>query len=289
MKTFLLSSLTLFWAFSLFAAPCPKPWVCEELKYYGDESIRAGYWPEKGAFKGNVLYLQGLGDSMMNHAPLFQKLSDAGFRVIAFDYMGQGGSTGKMNNTRIFNIVELGNIAWKRFGRSLKVYPEKTVIGWSTGGLAAYMMAAHKLADRVVLIAPGIAPRTIVGNGLGGFPINEITMDSLTSARFSPSSDPHLDPIKPNSPLKVPLFAVNLLQTAAEARQTYISSKVKGFVLISGKEDTYVNAAKTVRVLKKNAPHFKVKTYAGARHEIDNERPSISVPAHKNILNFLLQ
>lgn len=59
------------------------------------EKIRMGYYPEQGVFKGNILYYEGLGDSMLNHAPLFEKLSQNGYRVIAFDYMGQGGSSGK--------------------------------------------------------------------------------------------------------------------------------------------------------------------------------------------------
>ena len=42
---------------------------------------------------GTILYLQGLGDSMMNHAPLFNHLNRNGYNIIAFDYMGQGGST----------------------------------------------------------------------------------------------------------------------------------------------------------------------------------------------------
>jgi hypothetical protein len=63
--------------------------------------LRAGYWQEKEQLKGCVIYLQGLADSMMNHENYFSSLAEAGYRVMAFDYMGQGGSQGSMDNTRI--------------------------------------------------------------------------------------------------------------------------------------------------------------------------------------------
>lgn len=68
--------------------------------------IRLGYLTANSAvpFKGNILYYQGLGDSILNHDPLFSVLTNAGYRVIAFDYMGQGGSDGSMNHTSITNI-----------------------------------------------------------------------------------------------------------------------------------------------------------------------------------------
>ncbi len=285
---------------NLASAACPKPWVCEDLNYLipttdmtGSWSktpakIRAGYYPETGAFKGNVIYFEGLGDSMINHGLLFSKLSQAGLRVIAFDYMGQGGSTGKMNNTRINVISKIGNVVWKHFARDQKNYPQKSIIGWSTGGLAAYLAASRNEVDKVVLIAPGIVPNMIVGGGLFGLPPDEITIETLTTENFSAAEDPHKDVIKPNSPIKVPLFAFDLMSRASSAQKIKIPARVKGLVLLSGKDDTYVNAEKTRVVLKANAPHFKVKSYAGALHEIDNEIRSIRDAAHQEILNFLL-
>ena len=55
-------------------------------------ALRMGYLPEakNSTFKGCVIYLEGLSDSIMNHQPLYQKLSEAGYRVLMFDYLGQG-------------------------------------------------------------------------------------------------------------------------------------------------------------------------------------------------------
>lgn len=276
---------------------CPKPWICEELGLsipYGkgtktSEKIRAGYFPEKGTFKGNIIYFEGLGDSMVNHHPLFNTLSKEGYRIIAFDYMGQGGSTGKMNRTRIEIIPEMGKVVWKKFAKNLKKFPKKTMIGWSTGGLAAYMSASKKEADQVILLAPGIVPNYIVGAGLWNCLPNEITMESLTSAApyRADENDPHLDPIRPNSPLKVPEFAFDLISTAKKAQKTKMPSSVRGFVLLSGDRDTYVDAEKTKDVLGKVAPHFKTIQYPGTLHEIDNERADTQKRVFQDILTFL--
>lgn len=252
--------------------------------------IRAGYLKEQGVqFKGNIIYFQGLGDSMMNHQPLFNKLTKNGYRVIAFDYMGQGKSQGYMNDTRISEIGKLGEIAWKKFVRNNQAYSQKTIIGWSTGGLAAYYEANNSHAKNVVLIAPGIVPNTLVGeNDICEGQINQITMASLTTETYSSkASNPHVDPIKPNSPVKVPLFAVDLLSTAKSSRKWVIKKSIKGMVLLSGKDDNYVDAAKTETVIGQNASHFRVETYEGALHEIDNEVPSIAERAHQDILEFL--
>ncbi len=272
---------------------CQKPWICERLVLNtptsGQVKIRAGYYPESADFKGNILYFEGLGDSMLNHDPLFSQLSDEGYRVIAFDYMGQGGSAGKMNDTRIKEIPLLGDAVWKKYARELERFPSKTIIGWSTGGLAAYYEAHQENADQVVLIAPGIAPNKVVGEqDVWNLKFNQITLESLTTARYPHDGvNPHRDRVRPSSPLQVPLFALNLLSVACESRSWSISKNVRGFVLLSGSNDTYVNARLTRRVLKGAASHFMVKTYARALHEIDNEAPEISEQARKDIVAFI--
>jgi len=255
--------------------------------------IRIGYLVENGevAFKGNILYYQGLGDSMLNHDPLFESLVNNGYRVIAFDYMGQGGSEGTMNDTRISNINELGDKVIKLLSRKngpdgLKYH----IIGWSTGGLAAYQKAYQdggRFVKSVTLIAPGIVPNYIVGEGLFNFPIDEISMRTLTTNTFEGVNDPHEDRIFPRSPVYVPAFAFDLQCIAKKSRSWRIDPKIKGLVLLSGADDTYVDARKTKRVLSRNAKHFGVKQYAGALHEIDNEVESIASDVRLSILNFL--
>ncbi len=278
---------------------CPKPWRgadsitdsdCELVRLR--VKIRAGYLPENPnvPFKGNVIYYEGLGDSMLNHLPLFKTLTESGYRVIAFDYMGQGGSSGSMDDTRIKDIGYLGNQIWRRFARDLDSFPKRNIIGWSTGGLAAFVQAANEQTiNKIILIAPGIAPKSLVGEQhpfLGK--IDLITLATLTTRSYTNGlKNPHVDPIKPTSPLEVKRFAFDLQLTALQARHHQIDKRIRGFVLLSGKEDTYVDAEKTRKILLSAAPHFQIKQYGGALHEIDNESEPNGSASHYDILDFL--
>ena len=266
--------------------------------------------------KGCVLYLEGLGDSIQNHYPLFNKLANAGYRVLTFDYLGQGGSEGEMAWTRLnaagdpfpkskdYEIGSQAKWVWDKYSQvSDPIYNRtcanspKMVIGWSTGGLAAYMLAEEKWANAVVLIAPGIAPNLCVGEA-GGDSLPKclvknisldhvITLRSLSSNNYSSNFNPHLDPIKPSGFLNIKEFAINLVSTAyLQAQSLKIDPSVKGFVFLSGKKDTYVDRERTHAILQENAPHFTVVPYEGALHEIDNEVPRIANDLHERTIEF---
>lgn len=277
----------------------PKTWQTEMMTIEANHvRIRAGYYQESATvpFRGNVLYLEGLGDSMLNHAPLFDRLSDEGYRVVAFDYAGQGGSEGTMNDTRILNfnplssaltIAGIADLVWSRFARDPAEFPRKAVIGWSTGGLAAYGMAADARADAVVLIAPGLVPRKIVGKA--GF----ITLDTLTSAVYGKSDyNPHLDPIQPKTPLLVPLFAANILASSEVLRLRKVPAKVPGLVFFGG-DDRYVLThdglltTGSLETVRRRAPHFAIQEYPKARHEVHNEVPAIQLDLIERTVQFL--
>jgi alpha-beta hydrolase superfamily lysophospholipase len=282
---------------------CPSPWRCEPIEFNArvktlgiphevSAQLRSGYLPENPAvpFRGNVIFYEGLGDSMLNHAPLFKKLTDAGYRVIAFDYMGQGGSTGTMDNTRIEDIPRIGALAWSKYARDTNAFPAKTVIGWSTGGLAAYYQAHLGQLDKVVLIAPGISARWDIGEShLRPLEVDEITLPTLTTETYRDgTSNPHVDPIRPDTPLVVPDFAIDLQEKGLWARNRWaIPPSVQGLTLLSGPHDTYVNAQQTEVVLAARAPGFKIVRFGGALHEIDNEVPPIAQAAQGDILSFI--
>lgn len=277
-------------------------WTLKDLHYdpqapfTSEVKIRTGYLPASPEvpFKGSILYLEGLGDSMMNHQPLFNTLTAAGFRVIAFDYMGQGGSTGTMNHTRIIDPLyprlQISQIAEKVWDMYNQENPEakKIILGWSTGGLAAYEMAHRHWADTFILMAPGICPEKTIGEGLKSWPPNQITLRTLTSAApYSKEVDnPHIDSITPNTPVEVPLFALNLISIAKFSRHWKINPSIQGLVLLSGKKDSYVDSDCTREVIQSNTG-FKWVQYEDALHEIDNEIPEIQQKMQGDILEFL--
>lgn len=254
--------------------------------------IRAGFQEENKAvpFLGNIIYFEGLADSMLNHQPLFSKLTAKGFRVIAFDYIGQGGSTGSMNDTRLEDIPKLGKLIYQRYARDLNIYKKPIIIGWSTGGLAAYLSAVANDASKVVLIAPGIVPKVILGEqDLWELSFDKITLNTLTSKRYKPNEyNPHIDGIRPSSPLAVKDFAADLILTSFKARKLSVLKTTKGLVLLSGTRDSYVNSIKGLSKLDIIAPNFKKVFYVDALHEIDNEISNIQLDAQKQIIQFLV-
>lgn len=309
----LLASLLFNLEISSAAEMSRSPWVFHKTVYSLNRSqtstvaLRTGYFleAENSTFKGCILYLEGLADSVANHAPLFYKLSQNGYRVVFFDYMGQGGSGGSMNDTRILSTFPKGKqissqakFVWNKYvSEKDDVYSrdcsqsKKMVLGWSTGGLATYGLAHEGWAEAVVLIAPGIHPKKFVGESAKRphlmFTLGQvITQRTLTNNQFENVVDPHFDIIKPISPAVVPLFSANLLLSANRSQKWTIANKVQGLVFLSGVEDTYVDRAATQKTLKAKASHFKTISYDGALHEIDNEIPQVANDMHNKTVDF---
>ncbi|WP_413289031.1 alpha/beta hydrolase [Bdellovibrio sp. HCB337] len=312
-KNVLSALLTLF-AFSSTTMASESSWYLEQTPYdvktllVDDVSLRTGYYRESSEvpFKGCVIYLQGLADSGLNQAPLFQYLSQHGYRSVFFDFMGQGGSSGTMNNTRIFDpmnptlqLSTQAQLVWEKYatlkdsvnGRDCS-QSKKLVMGWSTGGLPAYMLAHEQWADAVVLFAPGIHVRAFVGESaaepkkLLTFQ-QVITERTLTRNKFEGMTNPHVDPIKPLSPAHIPMFATNLLMSSKISQNWKISPKVPGLTFITGENDFYVNAPAVEKTLQQNAPHFKLERYPESYHELTNEMPEVSQEVYQKTVLFL--
>lgn len=283
------------------------PFIVQDVHHVGLKlDLRTAMYLEDAnrPFKGCVLYLQGLADSIMNHEPLFSRLAQSGFRVITYDYMEQGGSQGSMNNTRLTKVIkkdfEIGEQArwlWDLYSSAQMeargvscAGSVKRVIGWSTGGLAAYRLAKQEWAKQVALIAPGIHPKALVGEAENDWRKlmmfkEVITKRTLTRNEFKNQRDPHIDPIKPNTPLSVPKFAINLFATAKASQFWKIDPSVKGVVFV-GTGDSYVKTDETINTLKKNAKHFSFYKYEGARHELDNELEPVAKDVREKIVDF---
>lgn len=256
--------------------------------------FRVGMYLEhpKRPFKGCVLYLEGLADSILNHEPLFRKLSDAGYRTVSFDYMGQGGSAGTMNDTRIVapleknqEIGEQARWVWNLIGKCKN--SKKRVIGWSTGGLAAYRLAYERWAEEVVLIAPGIHVKSMVGEAATDWSRMYLFKDTITFRTLTRNAAAaHVDPVKPSTPAKIPLFAANLVMSSIKSQKWKIPSTVRGLVFLSGKEDTYVDRDQIYQTLRAHAPHFGVQVHNGSLHEMDNELPPVAEDVRNRTVKF---
>ncbi len=271
---------------------------------YGHESLREGVHSEFGHLRGCIIYLEGLGDSVLNHEPLFRAFAKAGYRTLSFDYLGQGGSSGRMSDTRVEDakipFYEIGNQArfiWNRHRECAQ--SKKFVVGWSTGGLAAFKLAVEKWADAVVLLAPGLYPKTFVGESSnnssllwkivslrGGWPsfYPVISLRSLT--RDLNRSGAHIDAVKPTSPTAVLPFAKNLIFTSMLYRSS--RTDVPGLALLSGAEDSYVSLAPSLKMFanREKLPHFSAHVYPGALHELDNEIETVRLDVQARSVEF---
>lgn len=263
-------------------------WVLGEMEVRDPDGesegwIRLGHIPAspEAPFRGSVLYLEGFADSLANHDPLFTRLADAGYRVVAFDYLGQGGSTGSMNAMRMDRILALADRVWERRARREAGDHGKVFLGWSTGGLAAYQAGVERRVDAIVMLAPGVHVRTVVGR------FGRVTLDTLTSRTWPDGADPHVDPIRPASPMRVPLFAADLLRTAYASQRWSLPADVPALALISGPLDRYVRARRTAETLRARSPHVEVREFPDALHELDNEVEEIAAPVRDALLEFL--
>ena len=233
----------------------------------GRVHLRVGVFPAKGLPKGDVFYLPGFADRLDNHLPLFEAWSKAGLRVVSFDYPSHGESCGRPLDR--YGFEDLGRFAdaVERHTREDATRPF-VLSGWSTGGLVAVRTLQEGWLGRavkgVVLFAPAVAPRAIIGEA--GF----VTEGTLTRN----PSPPHRGPITPKTPLATPLFAPKLLLNGALARHTHYPT-VPTLVVLGGDDtDRYVDIRGVdawMRDVERDGGRIEGRRCAGGFHELDNE------------------
>jgi alpha-beta hydrolase superfamily lysophospholipase len=226
-----------------------------------------------GHIRGDILYLHGFADRGDNHGPLFKSWTDAGFRVIAFDFPSHGKTTGMLNAIDLYGFHDLAGMAAHVERHTRESFDRPLLLaGWSTGGLLAVRMIQAATIERLgrepaglILFAPGISVRTLVGK------LGFVTEGTLTRN----AEPPHAGPIRPKSPLFHPLFAIKLLANAALSRAQIYPLHVPTLILLGGdKEDRYVHSKRIVEWSlreRRRGAELEVERFPGALHELDNE------------------
>jgi len=239
----------------------------------GREELRIGVMEPQAPVIGDVLYLHGFADRLDNHRPLFDAWSQAGFRVISFDYPSHGETCGASING--YTIDDLMKLAAQVESATIQDRSRPLVLaGWSTGGLLAARILQvgsespifSRPVSKAILIAPGVALRPL----LGEFGI--VTQSTLTRN----PNPPHEGEIKPKSPLSVPLFALNLLAESNRAKAALLPNNVPVLVVVGGiKEDRYVDTTGIIKWVGAQRENHKgiirAVACAGGYHELDNE------------------
>ena len=254
------------------------------------EKIRIGIQDPEGTPVGDILYLHGFGDRLDNHGPLFDTWSNAGFRVISFDYPSHGETEGTSINLITFRrLAELAQTVERATRQDLQ--RPLLLAGWSTGGLLAIRMVqslTFKSFERkpkgLILFAPGISVYTVVGKPSFRYPLGEITTDSLTHDPVPP----HRGDIKPKSPGSTPFFGATIkLNSFLSQIQSFPRNLPTLIFVAGGKDDQYANsdALKSWIAKQKADPLINIfgVDVPGARHEIDNETSEYGGPSTRII------
>lgn len=224
--------------------------------------------------KGDIIFLHGYGDQFLNHLPLFGKWTEAGFRVISFDFPSHGKTTGKLwKDLSFISLKEIVAIA----GRVEKEFHSREKIplflaGWSVGGLMAIRAVQSDWAkfftrpiSGLLLLAPAVAVHYCVGNLFC-----QITNETLTHNQNLFSRE-----ISPKIPFLRPYFLAHMLWQIKNIKEMKIDSTIPVLTIFGGeKEDVYIKTKEAKKwvanQVKKGSRIFTVSC-TGARHELDNE------------------
>lgn len=105
------------------------------------EKIAAKFHPHPDA-KATILFSHGNAEDIFGSGPFFERLRDAGFNVLAYDYRGYGASDGAPSER---NVYEDAETAYRYLTDELKIPAGKIILhGRSLGGAVAVELAARQ-------------------------------------------------------------------------------------------------------------------------------------------------
>ncbi len=105
------------------------------------EKISAKFFEHPNA-EFTILFSHGNAEDIFGSTPFFEKLRDAGFNVLAYDYRGYGASEGKPSEQ---NSYEDAETAYNYLTNDLKIAPEKIIFhGRSLGAAVSIDLASRK-------------------------------------------------------------------------------------------------------------------------------------------------
>lgn len=151
------------------------------------ERIRAWWRPPRGA-AGVVLYLHGRGDNLSAVAPRLKDAAGLGVGILAIDYRGYGGSTGKPSEAGLSRDAQA---AWRFVATEAPGRP--TVIwGESLGTSVAVTLASEVDEAGVVLDSPLASVPSVAHARAAWFPARWIKARFATVDRIAAIGSPLL-------------------------------------------------------------------------------------------------
>lgn len=112
-----------------------------KLKTPNGEEIAAKFFGNPNA-EYTILFSHGNAEDIFGSTPFFEKLRDAGFNVLAYDYRGYGASEGFPSEQ---NSYEDAEAAYNYLTENLKIAPEKIIVyGRSLGAAVSIDLASRR-------------------------------------------------------------------------------------------------------------------------------------------------
>ncbi|MCC7003826.1 MAG: lysophospholipase [Gemmatimonadaceae bacterium] len=108
-------------------------------------------WPRRGAARGTVLLIHGLGEHMGRYEHVAAHLSAAGWDVVAYDQRGHGTSGGKRGAIPNANALtdDLARVVAAVRAAMSSAMPRREAADASKGGRAPLVMLGHSMGGQV--------------------------------------------------------------------------------------------------------------------------------------------
>ncbi len=144
-----------------------------------DSEHLVGWWKAPAPGSGVVLYLHGNAGNLAGRAPRLHDLADSGLGVLAIDWRGYGGSTGKPTEAGLNRDAEAAlNWILARQSRSHPV----AVFGESLGtGLAVQLAARRREVGGILLDSPYASMTRLAELGQPWAPVRWLILDRYDS------------------------------------------------------------------------------------------------------------
>jgi alpha-beta hydrolase superfamily lysophospholipase len=265
----------------------------EEMQWITNDAIKlyAQRWEPESNIRGAICLVHGLGEHSSRYRHWADKLTAAGYAVLAYDLRGHGKSGGKRGHAASFDhhaddictLVEHAGAFYSE--KPLFVY------GHSLGGLLALFFLIQRQPDLngAIVTSPGletmanrqkakvtaarilgsIAPRVSIANGL--------ELDGL-------SRDPAVIKAYLNDPLvhnQITLGMGRDMFAAAEYVYEKASSIELPLLLMHGSEDRITYLSGTEKIAKTVSGECVFKVWDGFYHELHNE------PEQNDVFDYL--
>ncbi len=264
-----------------------------EMQWTTNDALKlyAQKWEPESTTRGTICLVHGLGEHSSRYRHWAEKLTAAGYTMLAYDLRGHGKSDGKRGHSPSFDHhADDINILVEK-GRALDSEKPLFIYGHSLGGLLVlfFLIQRQPELNGAIVTSPGlqtmassqkakVAAAKILGSLAPGTCIaNGLELDGL-------SCNPAVIKAYLNDPLvhnQISLGMGKDMFAAAEYVYENASSIAIPLLLMHGSDDRITYLSGTEKIAKTVSCECAFKVWDGFNHELHNE------PEQDEVFNYL--